>query len=249
MKTKSAFLLSAVMLFAFTGCGTPAQKPFYSSVSEVTIDSIIERTKPVNMVEYKGGFKQTLKYSGFGDDNLDDSNIYLCYKKTDDIIEVNQVAEYPDDYFTRVYMSNDRNDPYAYTQSSMNAIKEDLSEESLSKLVNETVLGYQNFQAELGEVKEEDDKYVATVSICIDGENVGTDTITIDPATGLVINVVSADSTTGKDLSILSEFTYSSDIEIDTTPKTKALEQEAMQAQAEANGMQNAETEEQQNAE
>ena len=235
MKTKSltAVVMAFAMSLAFTGCDLKSSAPYYSSTEEVTIDKIIEKSQPVNMLEYKGGFKQTISYSGFGDENLDNAEIYLCYKKTSDLIEVNQAAVYPDDYFTYVYMSNDRNDPFVYSRTSMGGTKDDFSDEDLNSLLNDTVLGYVTYKADLVEVNTEEDKYVATINISLDGEEVGTDYVTIDPATGYVLYVKSSDSSSGQEVSINSEFTYTSDITIDTTPKTEYSEPVQMEAETE----------------
>lgn len=229
MKKNLSFILAASMFFAFTGCSTNSQNSsetqassYYSSVSDVTLDKIIEKTKPANMVEYKGGFKQTLDYNGFGDENLDNAEIYLCYKKTGEIIEINQVANYPDKYFNIIYMSNDKDDPHVYNQSPVGCTTDKFTDADFQSRFDNTVLGYTDLEAELGDVKEESGKYIATVQISEEGKAVGADTITIDPETGFVLKVISSDNSSGQEISIVSEFTYSSDIEIDRSPKENA---------------------------
>lgn len=233
MKKNLSFILAASLFLTFTGCSKETQNssetesaPYYSSVSDVTLAKIIDRTKPVNMVEYKGGFKQTLDYSGFGDDNVDNAEIYLCYKKTDDIIEINQVANYPDNYFNFIYMSNDKDDPHVYNQSPVGCTTDKFTDSDFQTMFENTVLGYSDLEAELGDVKEEGGKYIATVKISTEGTEAGADTITIDPETGLVLSVKSSDNSSGQEISVISEFTYSSDIKIDRTPKENAAETE-----------------------
>lgn len=229
MKKNLSFILAASVFFSFTGCSTNSQNSsetqassYYSSVSDVTLDKIIEKTKPVNMVEYKGGFKQTLDYTGFGDENLDNAEIYLCYKKNGDTIEINQVAKYPDNYYNIIYMSNDKDDPHVYNQSPVGCTTDKFTDSDFQSRFDSTVLGYNDLEAELGDVKEENGDYIATVQISEEGKAVGADTITIDPETGFVLKVISSDSSSGQEISIVSEFTYSSDIEIDRSPKENA---------------------------
>ncbi len=239
MKIKSAAFvlaaLTAVSLFSFTGCGNKKEKiendtsneitaPFYKSVSDVTLEKIIGQSQPSVMTGYKGGFRQTIKYEGFEDEGLDDTNIYLCYKKTGDITELNQIAEYTDGYFTHVYMSSDRNDPYVYSKTPMGITKDDFTDDVLKHMIEDTVLGYASFDADLGEVTEENGTYIANVTISENGEEVGSDRLTIDPATGFILKVESSDNTSGKNLSVISEFTYTDDITIDVTPKTEYVE-------------------------
>lgn len=232
MKTKSAFLLAAVMMFSFTGCNSKTEAPvvnYYSSTEDVTIDKIIKNSVPTYMVEYKGGFKQTISYSGFDDEEyagLNSSEFYYIYKKSEGKLEMNQVATYSDGYETVLYLSDDKNDPYVYRKSSMNTRKDELSSEELDSLIGKSVLGYETIDAEIGSIAEENGSYVAQIKISEDGKEIGYDTLTIDPVSGLVTKVISSDDISGQDVSIVSEFVFTYDLEIDQTPKTEYVEPE-----------------------
>ena len=137
MKNKSAILLAAVMalsLTAFTGCdkgsGIFAQKaPFYSSVSDVTIENIIAHSSPVELAAYKGAFKETIKYNGFGDETVDSGEYSKIYKKTGDKMEANFISKYSDGFNTNVYISNDKDDMYIYNMTNMGINRSEATEE------------------------------------------------------------------------------------------------------------------------
>lgn len=225
MKTKSvsALIITIAMAFSLSGCEKNS-KEYYSSTEDVTIDSIVTMTKPENMIEYKGGFKQTISYSGFNDENIDNAEIYLCYKKSSGKTEINQVAKYPDEYYTIVYMTNDSSDPFVYTKSNMGCMKDDFTEEDFKSMTGESVLGYGELEAVLNSVTSENGSYIADVTISMDGAEAGHDMITIDPKTGYVVKVESIDNTTGQNISVVSEFIYSNDFEIDDSPKKEYVE-------------------------
>ena len=123
-------------------------------------------------------------------------------------------------------MSNDKDDPHVYNQSPVGCTTDKFTDSDFQTMFENTVLGYSDLEAELGDVKEEGGKYIATVKISTDGTEAGADTITIDPETGLVLSVKSSDNSSGQEISVISEFTYSSDIKIDRTPKENAAETE-----------------------
>ena len=223
MKTTTAFILTAAMALSFTGCDSSiiATKSCYTSTSDVTLEKLIENSSPEKMVEYKGGFKEVYDYSGSGVENMDDGEFYTCYKKTGDLLEFNYVASYPDEYSTVGYISSDKKDPYYYSQTPMGITKSELSEDEINKTFSNTVLGYIDFDAALEDVTEKDGNYIATVKISQEGAEVGTDTITIDPKSGMILKVKSTQQDGNQELEVITEFTYTKDIQIDTTPKTE----------------------------
>ena len=223
MKTTTAFILTAAMALSFTGCDSSiiATKHCYTSTSDVTLEKLIENSSPEKMVEYKGGFKEVLDYSGSGIENMDDGEFYTCYKKTGDLIEFNYVASYPDEYSTTAYISNDKEDRYYYSKTPMGITKSELSEDEVKHTFSNTVLGYIDFDATLEDVSEKDGNYIATVRISQEDEEIGADTITIDPKSGMILKVKSTQQDGDKELEVITEFTYTKDIEIDTTPKTE----------------------------
>ena len=98
MKTTTAFILTAAMALSFTGCDSSiiGKKACYTSTEEVTLEKLIENSSPSKMVEYKGGFKEVIDYSGSGIENMDDGEFYTSYEKTGNLLEVNYVSKYPD---------------------------------------------------------------------------------------------------------------------------------------------------------
>ncbi len=223
MKTSTAFILTAAMALSFTGCDSSiiGSKACYTSTDEVTLEKLIENSSPLKMVEYKGGFKEVIDYSGSGIENMDDGEFYTSYKKTGSLLEVNYVSKYPDAYSSCGYISNDKDDPYVYSKNPMGITKNELKEEDIDQTFSTTVLGYIDFDASLENVTEKDGNYIATVKISQEGEEIGTDTITLDPKSGMILKVKSTQQDGDKELEVISEFTYTKDIEIDSTPKTE----------------------------
>ena len=223
MKTTTAFFLTAAMALSFTGCDSSVigSKACYTSTDEVTLEKLIENSEPDKMVEYKGGFKEVISYSGSGQDNMDNGEFALAYKKTGDLIEFNYTAKYPDEFTQSVYVSNDKDDPNRYTKTPMGITKNELTDEDLKQVMSTTVLGYVNFDAKLEEVTSKDGNYIAKVSIAQDGNSLGTDTITLDPKSGMILKVKSVQP---EGLEVISEFTYTKNIEIDKTPVTEYVE-------------------------
>jgi hypothetical protein len=223
MKTTTAFILTAAMALSFTGCDSSVigSKACYTSTDEVTLEKLIENSSPSKMVEYKGGFKEVIDYSGSGQENMDDGEFYIAYKKTGDLIEYNFSASYPDEFTQCVYVSTNKDDPYRYTQTPMGITRTDLTDEERDHVMSNTVLGYVGLDPKLEEVTEKDGNYIAKVSIIQDGQNLGTDTITLDPKSGMILKVKSNQP---KGLEVISEFSYAKNTEINTTPQTDYVE-------------------------
>ncbi len=229
MKNKSALLLAAVMvlsLSAFTGCdGTSgtgnsgkifSQKaPYYSSTSDVTFEKLVAHSSPMEMADYKGAFKVTLKYSGYDDETLNSGEYYRIYKKTGDKMEFNVISNYTDGFTMTSYLSNDKDDRYIYNMTNMGINRNETTEEEVKSIMENTVLGYADLDAELINVTEEDGKYIAEVKT-----EVGTDKITIDPKTGFLLKVLSTQNFSDNEVTVEAEFTYDGSFEIDARPKT-----------------------------
>lgn len=250
MKKLIALLLGVTIISSFAGCQSgndnssansdnasvsqSYDKPYYSSKDEVSIEKITEKTIPSKIVEETGGYKADIKYSGFGDDALDGASAYESYKKIGDVIHINQYSEYQNGQYTLLYFNNDVNDRNMYVKSSEGSDVSSFGESEINPIVNESFLGLDTLNAEIKEVKEENGKYIVSVDI---SEIEQQETLTIDPTTGLIEKVVSTyKSYQGNDVSEERTFTYSSDIEIDMTPKTNGEEPEENNTPISENG-------------
>lgn len=250
MKKLIALLLGVTIISSFAGCQSADDnssansdnvsvsqsydKPYYSSKDEVSIEKITERTIPSKIVEETVGYKADIKYSGFGDDALDGASAYESYKKIGDVIHINQYSEYQNGQYTLLYFNNDVNDRNMYVKSSEGSDVSPFGESEINPIVNESFLGLESLNAEIEEIKEENGKYIVSVDI---SEIEQQETLTIDPTTGLIEKVVSTyKSYQGNDVSEERTFTYSSDIEIDMTPKTNGEEPEENNTPISENG-------------
>lgn len=250
MKKLIALLLGVTIISSFAGCQSGNEnssansdnvsvsqsydKPYYSSKDEVSIEKITEKTIPSKIVEETVGYKADIKYSGFGDDALDGASAYESYKKIGDVIHINQYSEYQNGQYTLLYFNNDANDRNMYVKSSEGSDVSPFGESEINPIVNESFLGLDTLNAEIKEIKEENGKYIVSVDI---SEIEQQETLTIDPTTGLIEKVVSTyKSYQGNDVSEERTFTYSSDIEIDMTPKTNGEEPEENNTPISENG-------------
>lgn len=250
MKKLIALLLGVTIISSFAGCQSADDnssansdnasvsqnydKPYYSSKDEVSIEKITEKTIPSKIVEETVGYKADIKYSGFGDDALDGASAYESYKKIGDVIHINQYSEYQNGQYTLLYFNNDVNDRNMYVKSSEGSDVSSFGESEINPIVNESFLGLDTLNAEIKEIKEENGKYIVSVDI---SEIEQQETLTIDPTTGLIEKVVSTyKSYQGNDVSEERTYTYSSDIEIDMTPKTNGEEPEENNTPISENG-------------
>ncbi len=250
MKKLIALLLGVTIISSFAGCQSADDsssansdnvsvsqnydKPYYSSKDEVSIEKITEKTIPSKIVEETVGYKADIKYSGFEDDALDGSSACESYKKIGDVIHVNQYSEYQNGQYTLLYFNNDVNDRNMYVKSSEGSDVSPFGESEINSIVNESFLGLDSLNAEIKEIKEENGKYIVSVDI---PEIEQQETLTIDPTTGLIEKVVSTyKSYQGNDVSEERTYTYSSDIEIDMTPKTNGEEPEENNTPISENG-------------
>lgn len=250
MKKLIALLLGVTIISSFAGCQSADDnssanfdnvsvsqsynKPYYSSKDEVSIEKITEKSIPSKIVEETVGYKADIKYSGFGDDALDGASAYESYKKIGDVIHINQYSEYQNGQYTLLYFNNDVNDRNMYVKSSEGSDVSSFGESEINPIVNESFLGLDTLNAEIKEVKEENGKYIVSVDI---SEIEQQETLTIDPTTGLIEKVVSTyKSYQGNDVSEERTFTYSSNIEIDMTPKTNGEEPEENNTPISENG-------------
>lgn len=223
MKKLVVFLVSVLLILSLIGCGSREETitAFYSSIDDVTLEKIEEMSTPVKMLEYKGGVEAKYTYQGTGDKNLDNGTTVVKYLKTGEIIHINQLADYPDNQFTHLYFSTDKNDAYLYMQSNGGTDKSPFSSEEIYTIINETLYGFGYIDAKLVSVTEENNKYVASVEL-ISGESKEADiNITLDPISGYVLESETIYYSDGKESSRqMIDITYSSNISIDLSPKT-----------------------------
>lgn len=250
MKKLIVLLLGVTIISSFAGCQSADDnssansdnvsvsqsydKPYYSSKDEVSIEKITEKSIPSKIVEETVGYKADIKYSGFEDDALDGSSACESYKKIGDVIHINQYSEYQNGQYTLLYFNNDVNDRNMYVKSSEGSDVSSFGESEINPIVNESFLGLDTLNAEIKEIKEENGKYIVSVDI---PEIEQQETLTIDPTTGLIEKVVSTYKLyQGNDVSEERTYTYSSDIEIDMTPKTNGEEPEENNTPISENG-------------
>lgn len=223
MKKIISLLMLTTLILSLVGCGASNEsnttvKAYYSSPNEVTLEKIEEMSVPLKMLEYKGGAEIEYKYEGTGDDNLDNCKTYIKYLKDGEVIHSNQIADYPNNQFTHLYFSNNKNDPYLYMKSNGGTDKSDFSTEEADSIINESLYGFEYMDAKLSSVTEENGKYIAKVELSNGGSKESEITITIDPVSGYVLESETLYCSNGS--TQITNITYASDVAIDLSPKT-----------------------------
>lgn len=199
----------------------------FASADEVTLDELVKRTSPAEILKTRSIFKVTATYENTDETLLEGASVQQTYAKENGYYQVNDITTYSDGYVNNVYCSDDPSDGKYYISYPDGSESADLEEGEVQDMVNYSLLGLLT-EDSLDEVKEEDGLYIATIT-CSDDTRV---IVTIDPSNGRVLRAVSTYANTqGSGDTVCSyEFDYSDSLTIDKSAKTGSGETTSAQS-------------------
>lgn len=190
--------------------------------NEPTLEELLQNTKPIVMVEFKGGVTLDISYEGFADEHQNQAKLTRALKKEGEYAYVCEKSDYSEDEYAYYYFSTDPNEKLQYqTKTQMGT--DELNDVVKSSVFDNSFLGYDSFDVEIASVEEEGDHYLVIVSVKSGEHELAKDRITVEKETGYVAEVRRAfantetddtDSAEKEQLSI-TKITYDPDVVVE----------------------------------
>lgn len=233
MKRIICMVTVVLLILGLYACGNKQEvsEKMYSSPEDITVESIINMTRPQIMLDRAGAFRMDIRDNDpFNGGANTSTNSFIC-KETGDLIEFNQLIDYGDGAYSYVYFDSDPNDLSMYYESVDGAQVMEMSENDLNQIMTQSMFGLENYNCEINEAgKAVNGDYIATVDCYSndqDKNHIVTLTITMDPNTGYVSSAEGLYYNSSDENSGATEisFTYSASIQINSEPKELAMAQ------------------------
>lgn len=219
MKRFLCFLLAAAMLLSLTAC-KKEETGFYQSPEDITAYSIFTMTSPNTMVSREGAVKVSLE-SDAGNTST------LLFQYDGEYYHANQISTYASGDTALMYFNSIPEDAYFYAKENGKVAVQVMTDGSKEGILYKSVLNIANYNCEIGEVTQEDGKYVATMGVLDDELLVQVIKLWMEPEYGYVEK---AERTYYEGETVTANetitFEYLKEVEIDTSPKDDATEED-----------------------
>lgn len=246
MKKTLCLLLAVIMLLSLCACKNKVEEDpdKYASVDDVTVESILEMTKPIPMMNNMGGFRMEIRNDDPFNAGADASTTTLVYVYKDAYAEINQMADYDSGTYAHIYYTANPNDPYLYYVSNDGAQVLNMTQDELEESLTQSMFGLEYYTGTITERGSDGTNYLVTVD-CTNADDSGEDVLictydfVIEPATGYVQSATAVyyDSDGNNSGATTISILYSSNLEIDMEPRELAIaaaEEEAANAETDS---------------
>lgn len=227
MKRFFCLCLTLVMLLSLVACGRTGNggsRDFFPTEESITLEALLERTRPETMLSFRGGFRADYRDEDTHNDGQFANTSSLCFAYDGDNILANQMVDYDNGSYQHMFFSTDPNDASLYIDSDLGLQKTDMDDRQLQNIMEQSLFGVEYYECTVNECKRSGDSYFLDMSCVLADQLVQRVAMNIDAQTGMVSDAViyrySGEEQTGETKLTM---TYSGDIKIDTSPRDKGV--------------------------
>ena len=239
MKKIICIICAFVLLLSLGACSKKAAGVF-PSPEDVTIDALKDQTTPMGMLAHAGGFEIQWRDDDAANNGAYASTTVMRYRYDGELVQINQIADYDDGDHTLLYFTSDLKDPTLFVENGEGYSVKVLSDREVQDSLDQSLFGLDSYDCEITSAKKTANGYQIEYDAAMNDTTAQHVTMDVDPESGAVEGAVISFYQNGEPAGESKvTITYSNDIEIDTTPREKAIEQglydpEQAKAKAEA---------------
>ena len=226
MKKLVCIICVLSMLMGFTACSEKKTVGVFATPEDVTIEALKTQTIPRTMLGYAGGFEVQWRYDDEQNGGAYASTTILRYRTDGELIHINQSADYDSGDHTLLYFTSDMSDPVRFVENSDGYNVIAMSQRDVQDELDNSLFFYDSSEYTITSSKKNGDSYqVEYDAIDIQTGSRQHVTMDVDPSNGAVTGA-NIDFYDGDDVKERTKvtITYKNDVEINTTPRDKAIE-------------------------
>ena len=230
MKRILCTLCALALLLSLCACGKKIDY-FYPTPEDVTMESLKERTVPQTMLGVDGGFQIDWRNEDESYAGAHASTTSMRYRYDGEKVLINQVVDYDNGEYTHLYFTSDLKDPYLFIDDDRSGVSvSNLTDRDTQNSLTQSLFGLEYYNCEITErSKNADGSYHIAYDArdaSIENQVVQHVDMDIDPVRGAVTGAVIYFYDYGVDAGMSTvTVTYSRNVRIDDSPRTKAIEQ------------------------
>ena len=225
MKKVICILCALALLLSLGACAKKSAGVF-PKPEDVTIEALKDQTSPMGMLAHAGGFEIQWRDDDAANAGAYASTTIMRYRYDGELIQINQIADYDDGDHTLLYFTSDLKDPTLFVENAEGYSVSTLSDREIQNSLDQSLFGLDSLDCEITSAKKTADGYQIEYDAGLNGAKTQHVTMDVDPESGAVkgafISFYQDGAAAGESKVTIS---YSNDVQIDTTPRDKAIEQ------------------------
>lgn len=225
MKRFLCLFLAFVMFLSFAACskGGIQTSDFFSKPEDITTDVLLERTRVLTMLGYRGSFRADYRDEDTINGGLNPVSTNMRFAYDGSNILANNMADYDNGTYRHQFFSTAHDDSKLYIDSSNGPQIAEMSDRELQNILDQSLFSLEMYETVIDECKKHGDSFTVRFSCALAGQLVQIVTANIEAESGMVRDAViehySGDVQTG---TLTLTMTYG-DVVIDRSPMEKAL--------------------------
>lgn len=225
MKRFLCLFLALMVLLSFAACGKGGiqTSDFFSKPEDITTDALLERTRTMTMLGYRGSFRADYRDEDAINGGLNPVSTNMRFAYDGSNILANNMVDYDNGTYRHLFFSTAHDDSSLYIDSSDGLQVTEMSDRELQNILDQSLFSLEMYETVIDACKKHGDSFTIRFSCTLADQLVQKVEANLDAESGMVqdaiIELYSGDMQTG---TLKLTMTYG-DVEIDLSPKEKAL--------------------------